>query len=74
VTSVQRAIADRHWADVEVAGEKVRVKIGSRHGDVIGAAPEYEDVLAAAKATGLPLKEIYSRALHKAMDRLDSDS
>jgi pyridinium-3,5-bisthiocarboxylic acid mononucleotide nickel chelatase len=74
VTAVHRAIADRHWADVEVAGEKVRVKIGSRNGDVIGAAPEYEDVLAAAKATGLPLKEIYARALHKAMDRLDSDS
>jgi uncharacterized protein (TIGR00299 family) protein len=73
VSSVQRSIADRHWTEVEVAGQKVRVKVGSRHGDVISMAPEYEDVLAASQATGLPLKEIYSRALHKATDRADSE-
>jgi pyridinium-3,5-bisthiocarboxylic acid mononucleotide nickel chelatase len=73
VASVQRAVADRHWTQVEVGGQSVSVKIGSRHGDVISTAPEYEDVLAAAKATGLPVKEIYARALHKAMDQLDSE-
>jgi uncharacterized protein (TIGR00299 family) protein len=74
VTPVQRAVADRHWTEVEVAGQKVRVKVGSRHGDVISTAPEYEDVLAASKATGIPLKEIYSRALHKATERADSEA
>jgi pyridinium-3,5-bisthiocarboxylic acid mononucleotide nickel chelatase len=72
VTAVERTIADRHWTEVEVAGHKVRVKIGTRHGDVISTAPEYEDVVAASRATGLPLKEIYGRALHKAMQEADS--
>jgi uncharacterized protein (TIGR00299 family) protein len=73
VTTVQRAVAERHWTEVEVAGQKVRIKIGSRHGDVISTAPEYEDVLAASQATGIPLKEIYSRALHKATERADAE-
>jgi pyridinium-3,5-bisthiocarboxylic acid mononucleotide nickel chelatase len=71
-TVVERTVADRHWTEVEVAGQKVGVKIGSRHGDVISTAPEYEDVLAASRATGLPLKEIYGRALHKAIQQTDS--
>lgn len=66
VTSVQRAVADRHWIEVEVAGQPIRVKIGSRHGDVISTSPEYQDILAAAKATGLPLKELYARAMREA--------
>jgi uncharacterized protein (TIGR00299 family) protein len=73
VTPVQRAVAERQWTQVEVAGQKVRVKIGSRHGDVISTAPEYEDVLTASQATGIPLKEIYSRALHKATERADAE-
>jgi pyridinium-3,5-bisthiocarboxylic acid mononucleotide nickel chelatase len=71
-TVVERTIADRVWTEVEVAGQKIRVKIGSRHGDVISTAPEYEDVVAASHVTGLPLKEIYGRALHKAMQEADS--
>jgi uncharacterized protein (DUF111 family) len=39
---------------------------------VISTAPEYEDVVAASRATGLPLKEIYGRALHKAIQQADS--
>jgi uncharacterized protein (DUF111 family) len=41
----------------------MRVKIGLRKGRVITASPEYEDAVAAARATGLPLKEIYRRTL-----------
>jgi uncharacterized protein (TIGR00299 family) protein len=74
VTPVQRTVAERHRTEVEVAGQRVRVKIGSRHGEVISTAPEYEDVLAASQATGIPLKEIYSRALHKAMEEADSEA
>jgi uncharacterized protein (TIGR00299 family) protein len=71
-TVVERTIADRHWTEVEVAGQKVRVKIGSRHGDVISTAPEYEDVVAASRSTGLPVKEVYGRALYKAIQETDS--
>jgi uncharacterized protein (TIGR00299 family) protein len=72
-TTVERTIADRHWTEVDVAGQKVRVKIGSRHGDVTTTAPEYEDVVSAARVTGLPLKEIHARALHAAMQEADSE-
>jgi hypothetical protein len=65
---VHRSVADRRWIEVEVEGSTVRVKIGSRHGDDITRAPEFEDVLAAARATGLPAKEIHERALRKASE------
>jgi pyridinium-3,5-bisthiocarboxylic acid mononucleotide nickel chelatase len=65
---VERSVADRHWTEVNVEGATIRVKVGSRHGDVIDRSPEVEDVLAAARETGLPAKEIYARALFKAMD------
>jgi pyridinium-3,5-bisthiocarboxylic acid mononucleotide nickel chelatase len=67
-TSVQRTIADRSWVEVEVEGTIIRVKIGSRHGDDVTRAPEFEDVLAAAQASGLPAKEIYERALRQAAE------
>ncbi len=70
IGSVQREIAQRRWTDVDVGGETVRVKIGSRNGDVITIAPEFEDVLAATRSTGLPMKEIYSRALHQASEQM----
>ncbi|MDP9233130.1 MAG: nickel pincer cofactor biosynthesis protein LarC [Actinomycetota bacterium] len=66
IGSVQREVAQRRWSDVEVGGETIRVKIGSRNGDVIMVAPEFDDVLAAARSTGLPMKEIYARALRQA--------
>ena len=68
VSSVERSIADRGWADVEVEGAIIRVKIGSRNGDIINRSPELDDVLTAARITGLPAKEIYSRALQKAIE------
>jgi uncharacterized protein (DUF111 family) len=49
--------------EVEVEGLPVRVKRGRRGGRVTTAAPEHDDAAAAARATGMPLKTIYERAL-----------
>lgn len=68
ISAVERSVAKRRWTEVEVEGNRIRIKIGSRHGDVINQSPELEDVLTAARATGLPAKEIYLRALQKSMD------
>lgn len=59
---VARDVLDRTWVEVEVAGHPLRVKTGSRGGEVVTAAPEFEDARRVAKATGIPLKEVYERA------------
>jgi uncharacterized protein (TIGR00299 family) protein len=52
----------REWIEVDVSGQPVRVKVGRRGGEIVTLAPEHEDAVKAARATGLPLKEVYSEA------------
>ncbi len=59
---VDKWVLERRWVTVEVAGHEVRLKVGLLDHRVVNVAPEYEDCAAAARATGLPLKEIYARA------------
>ena len=59
---VDKWALDREWMTVDVAGQAVRLKVGRLDGEVVNVAPEYDDCAAAARATGLPLKEVYARA------------
>jgi uncharacterized protein (TIGR00299 family) protein len=52
----------REWIEIELEGHAIRIKIARRGTDVVTVAPEYEDAAKAARATGLPLKEVYARA------------
>lgn len=54
---------EREWAQVEVEGYPVRVKIARRGNEIANVAPEYEDAVKVARVTGLPLKEVYARAM-----------
>lgn len=65
-TPVRKWMLERGWAEVEVEGRPVRVKIARRQGEVVNMAPEYADCAGVAKATGLPLKEVFRRALAEA--------
>ncbi|MDQ3914575.1 MAG: nickel pincer cofactor biosynthesis protein LarC [Actinomycetota bacterium] len=67
---VARELVERSWVEVEVEGQTLRVKVGTRGGSVVSAAPEYEDALRVAKTTGMPLKQVYERALRAAESRL----
>jgi pyridinium-3,5-bisthiocarboxylic acid mononucleotide nickel chelatase len=67
-TPVDREVLDRDWMKVEVEGLPVRVKLGRRSGRITTAAPEHDDAAAVARATGLPLKAIYERALRAVSD------
>jgi pyridinium-3,5-bisthiocarboxylic acid mononucleotide nickel chelatase len=55
-------VLERSHAEVQVAGAAIRLKLGHLDGRVVNVAPEFEDCADAARATGLPLKEVYARA------------
>jgi uncharacterized protein (TIGR00299 family) protein len=71
VQAAGKVALTREWIEVEVAGMPVRVKLARRAGEVIGAAPEHDDALKVARATGMALKDVYSAAL-LALDRVGS--
>ena len=52
----------REWAVVHTTGGAVRMKVASREGKVLNAAPEFEDCLRVAEATGRPVKDIQAEA------------
>jgi uncharacterized protein (TIGR00299 family) protein len=58
-TATERVILAREYRPVETPGGTVRVKVGLLAGEVLSAAPEYEDLRAAARAAGRPLKEMH---------------
>ncbi|HET7559052.1 MAG TPA: nickel pincer cofactor biosynthesis protein LarC, partial [Limnochordia bacterium] len=58
----ERRVLEREWRTVPTAGGEVRIKIGRRGSDIYNLAPEYEDCVDAARASGLPLKRILDEA------------
>jgi uncharacterized protein (TIGR00299 family) protein len=65
VSQVDRALLDRKEIEVVVQGQRVRIKIGYRDGEIITSSPEYEDVADVARTTGIPLKDVYRLALEQ---------
>ena len=68
ISAIDREVLDRKVIEVEVEGHPLKVKVGYRNGERITAAPEYEDAARAARATGLPLRDIYRVAMEKASE------
>ena len=66
ISALTKEALERDFVTVEIDDQPVRVKIGMRRGKVVNVAPEYEDARAAAEALGLPLKEVYARAVELA--------
>ncbi|MFC0628216.1 nickel pincer cofactor biosynthesis protein LarC [Kribbella deserti] len=65
---VTKHAADRAFTTVDVAGQKVSVKIASYGGEVVNVQPEYEDVVKAAGALGRPIKVVLAQAVAAAHD------
>ncbi|HLV81405.1 MAG TPA: nickel insertion protein [Chthonomonadaceae bacterium] len=62
-TAMQRLVLERRFVTVETAYGPIRIKVGLWRGVETTAAPEYEDVKAAAVAAEVPLKAVYADAL-----------
>jgi pyridinium-3,5-bisthiocarboxylic acid mononucleotide nickel chelatase len=65
-TPVSKHVLERREEVVEVDGQAVRVKLGLHNGTVLNAQAEYDDVAAAAAATGQPAKSVLARAVAQA--------
>ncbi len=60
---VRKHALSRQWVAVDVDGHSIRIKQGLRNGRVVSAQPEYDDVAAAAGASGRPLKAVLADAV-----------
>jgi uncharacterized protein (TIGR00299 family) protein len=60
---MQRETLERRWVDVAVTGGSVRIKVSGRRGEVLNAAPEFEDCLRVSTATGRALKDVQAEAM-----------
>ncbi len=67
--AVERETLDRTSVEVAVPGGLVRVKVASRAGEVLNAAPEFDDCVRVAAATGRPVKTVQAEALRAWLDR-----
>ena len=66
VARLDRYELEREERVVEVAGGRVRVKVGLLDGRVVNVAPEHDDCAALAKSTGRAVKSIWAEALARA--------
>jgi uncharacterized protein (DUF111 family) len=61
--AVDREVLERRVVDVETPYGRIPVKLSGRGSEVWNVAPEHEACLGAARARGVPLKEVYASAL-----------
>lgn len=59
----RRSTLDRRYATVGTPYGDIRIKIGSRDGEVFNAAPEFDDCRAAATQHGVPVKQVQQAAI-----------
>lgn len=58
IHEARRKVLEREHVEVETPYGTVRVKVAKRHGEVLNAAPEYDDCRRVAAEKGVPLKEV----------------
>jgi uncharacterized protein (TIGR00299 family) protein len=71
---MRRDTLERESHDVAIDGGSVRMKVASRRGVVLNAAPEFDDCVRIAEATGQPVKAVQAEALRAWFTRSDRRS
>jgi len=69
-TVVGKSALDREWLVVDIDGEQVRVKVARMSGEVVNVAPEWEDVVSAARRLDRPAKSVLAAASAAATSEL----
>lgn len=54
---------DRSFTEVTVDGQRIAVKLAHLEGELMNVQPEYEDVAAASRAIGRPVKDVLADAI-----------
>lgn len=60
---VERTVLDRHDIEVDVDGQRIRVKIASHAGTVMNRSAEWDDVVQAAEMLGRPAADVLRDAI-----------
>ena len=63
VAELRRHELERHWRTVDVGGHSVRVKVGRLGGAETSVAPEHDDCVRVAHATGASVRSVWAAAL-----------
>ncbi len=63
VTPLRRYELERSSREVSVHGHSIRIKVGILQGHVVNVAPEHDDCVEVAAATGRPVKQVWAAAL-----------
>jgi pyridinium-3,5-bisthiocarboxylic acid mononucleotide nickel chelatase len=69
VARLGRYELEREERVVEIAGGRVRIKVGLLDGRVVNVSPEHDDCSALAQATGRAVKSIWAEAIALAHQR-----
>lgn len=69
---VERQRCEREILTVATPLGSIRIKHKIWRGQVLGAAPEYEDCAALARAHGIPLRNVYALAMETWRDKVSS--
>ena len=62
---VERETLDRELVAVAVQGGQVRLKVARRRGEIVNVAPEFDDCVRIAEATGRPIKVVQADAMRE---------
>lgn len=61
--SVEREILERRFEQVQTPYGSIAIKVGERGGEVLNAAPEWDDCVAAGRHHGIPARRVREEAL-----------
>ncbi|HYR42799.1 MAG TPA: nickel pincer cofactor biosynthesis protein LarC [Terriglobia bacterium] len=67
--AVDRTTLEREFVEVDTTYGKVKIKVSRLDGEVVTAAPEYEDCARIAREKDVPLKQIQALALNSYLSR-----